>query len=68
MFTTLAMARTGKVISNLMVDLAPSNAKLRQRAVRIVTELTKADEAGAQNALQRHGWVIKKAVARQQKK
>src|SRR5204862_5383494 len=41
-FTTLAMSRTGKVLSNLMVDLNPSNAKLRDRAVRIVRELTGA--------------------------
>src|SRR5258708_1439696 len=54
-FTTLAMVRTGKVISNLMVDLNPSNAKLRDRAVRIVRELTGADEATAKAALKESG-------------
>ncbi|MFM8420930.1 MAG: N-acetylmuramic acid 6-phosphate etherase, partial [Verrucomicrobiota bacterium] len=34
--TTLAMVRRGKVVGNLMVDLNPSNAKLRDRAARIV--------------------------------
>ena len=38
MFTTLAMVRLGKVRSNLMIDLDPTNAKLRTRAVRIVRE------------------------------
>jgi N-acetylmuramic acid 6-phosphate etherase len=63
-FTTLAMVRLGKVMSNLMVDLHPTNEKLRRRAVRIVQELTAADAGSAQMALERSGWVIKKAVAR----
>ena len=64
LFTTLAMVRLGKVRSNLMIDLKPSNAKLRGRAVRIVQELTGAGCAAAKTALQRSGWVIKTAVAR----
>jgi N-acetylmuramic acid 6-phosphate etherase len=60
-FTTLAMVRTGKVISNLMVDLNPSNVKLRDRAARIVRALTGADEAAARAALEESGWVVKKA-------
>ena len=63
-FTTLAMVRTGKVISNLMVDLNPSNVKLRDRAVRIVRELTGADEATATAALNESGWVVKQAWQR----
>jgi N-acetylmuramic acid 6-phosphate etherase len=62
MFTTLAMVRIGKVRSNLMVDLKPGNAKLRDRAVRIVRELTGADYPAAQEALERSGWVVAKAV------
>ena len=64
MFTTLAMVRLGKVISNLMVDLNPSNVKLRDRAVRIVRELTAADEATTMEALEKSGWIVKKAVRR----
>jgi N-acetylmuramic acid 6-phosphate etherase len=66
-FSTLAMVKSGKVIGNLMVDLNPANAKLRERAARIVRELTGADYASACEALERSGWVIKKAVARQKK-
>jgi N-acetylmuramic acid 6-phosphate etherase len=62
-FSTLAMVKSGKVIGNLMVDLNPANVKLRDRAARIVQELTKADYATAREALERNGWVIKKAVA-----
>jgi N-acetylmuramic acid 6-phosphate etherase len=63
-FTTLAMVRIGKVISNLMVDLNPSNTKLRDRAVRIVQDLRSVDYNTAQAALERSGWVIKKACQR----
>jgi N-acetylmuramic acid 6-phosphate etherase len=64
MFTTLAMVRLGKVRSNLMIDLNPANVKLRDRAVRIVQELTGVDYRAAQGALERGGWVVKKAVGR----
>ncbi|MHB1307938.1 MAG: hypothetical protein ACYC23_12755 [Limisphaerales bacterium] len=47
-----------------MVDLHPSNAKLRDRAVRIVRELTGLDESSAHNALVRSDWVIKGALKR----
>ncbi|HVM49158.1 MAG TPA: N-acetylmuramic acid 6-phosphate etherase [Candidatus Acidoferrum sp.] len=63
LFTTLAMVRLGKVRSNLMVDLTPSNAKLRERAVRIVQDLTGAGYPQAETALQRRGWVVTSAVA-----
>lgn len=66
-FTTLAMVQMGKTASNLMVDLNPSNAKLRQRAIRIVSELTGSSEDQAARALQRSGWVIKKALAQVRK-
>ncbi len=64
MLTTLAMVRTGKVVSNLMVDLNPSNVKLRDRAVRIVRELTGADYETAKAALEREAWVVKAAWQR----
>ena len=62
--TTLAMVQIGKVVGNLMVDLDPSNTKLRARAVRIVRQLTQADEPLAREALEQSNWVVKKAIAR----
>jgi N-acetylmuramic acid 6-phosphate (MurNAc-6-P) etherase len=62
LFTTLAMVRLGKVKSNLMIDVDPSNVKLRQRAERIVRELTGVDSAAARGALERSGWVIQRAI------
>ncbi len=61
--TTLAMVRSGKVVGNLMVDLNPSNVKLRDRAVRIVSELTGADPATAKESLERHRWIVAEAAA-----
>jgi N-acetylmuramic acid 6-phosphate etherase len=68
LFSTLAMVRLGKVRSNLMIALRPSNAKLRDRAVRIVQELTGANYAAARARLTRSGWVVKKAVERPSRK
>lgn len=61
LFTTLSMVQLGKIVSNLMVDLHPSNSKLRDRAVRIVQELTGADPSRARGALEESGWVVKRA-------
>ncbi len=62
LFTTLAMVRLGKVSGNLMVDLNASNLKLRDRAVRIVRELTGAGDDTARAALERAGWNVKAAL------
>lgn len=64
MLTTLAMVRMGKVVSNLMIDVNPSNTKLRGRAIRILRELTGADEEKARAALARSGWDVKRAWER----
>ncbi|MGV3772402.1 MAG: N-acetylmuramic acid 6-phosphate etherase [Verrucomicrobiales bacterium] len=61
MFTTLAMVQMGKVMSNLMVDLNPSNMKLRDRAARIVMEVTGCDRELAEASLHKSNWVVKAA-------
>ena len=40
MISTVSMVRTGKVIQNLMVNVAPTNVKLFDRAARICDTLT----------------------------
>ncbi len=62
LFTTLAMVKLGKVSGNLMVDLNPSNVKLRERAVRIVCELMGTGDDTARDALERAGWNVKMAL------
>ena len=61
-FTTLSMVRLGKVACNLMIDLNPSNIKLRDRAVRIIQEITGATREQAQDRLEQCGWVVKDAL------
>jgi N-acetylmuramic acid 6-phosphate (MurNAc-6-P) etherase len=56
------MVHTGKVISNLMIDMNPSNVKLRDRAVRMVREITGRDEAAVKLGLEKAHWVVKAAV------
>jgi N-acetylmuramic acid 6-phosphate etherase len=53
--TTGAMVRLGKVYGNLMVDVVPTNTKLRARAARIVGALTGLAPAAAGRLLDRAG-------------
>jgi len=62
MISTIAMVRLGKTYGNLMVDLRATNAKLRERAVRIVQAVTGADRERAEAALQRAGLDVKLAI------
>ncbi len=68
MVTTLSMVRLGKVAQNLMVDLAPGNAKLRDRAVRILMELTDCPAETARKTLAANAWQVKKACRKLQNK
>ena len=62
MLSTCAMVKLGKTYGNLMVDVQPTNAKLRQRATRIVSEITGVDTATATALLQAADWQVKTAV------
>jgi N-acetylmuramic acid 6-phosphate etherase len=58
-FSTGAMVALGKVRGNLMIDLVITNAKLRDRAARLVAELEKCDYAEAVDRLQKNGWKLR---------
>lgn len=60
--TTAAMVRLGKVFENLMVDLRPGSAKLRDRAVRIVAAAGRAGRAEAERVLADCGGEVKTAI------
>lgn len=62
MLSTGVMIRLGKVYSNLMVDMQASNAKLRQRAIRMVRLATGAEEAEAGRVLAEAGGSVKTAI------
>jgi N-acetylmuramic acid 6-phosphate etherase len=60
--STATMVRLGKTYGNLMVDLRANNEKLRDRAVRIVSEITAASGSAARAALEASDWETKVAV------
>ena len=60
--STGAMVALGKVRGNLMIDLAITNKKLRDRAARLVAELGKCDYAEACERLQKNGWNLRAAL------
>ena len=62
MISTCAMVKTGKVYENLMINLRPTNQKLRQRMIRIVAELCGVGEEQALTLLEENDFVIRKAV------
>lgn len=63
--STALMTLAGKVHGNLMVDVKATNAKLRDRAARIVSALTGLDRSAAFALLERAGWSAKTAAAMQ---
>lgn len=62
MLSTGALVRLGYVHGNLMVNVQPTNAKLLDRSIRIVMELTGLERAAAKQALDAAGGEVKTAV------
>ncbi len=60
--STTLMIRMGKVYQNLMVDVKASNAKLRDRAARIIATLTGLPRDGCFEILDSAGGSVKTAV------
>ncbi|MFC4586041.1 N-acetylmuramic acid 6-phosphate etherase [Sphaerisporangium corydalis] len=62
MISTIAMIKCGRTFGNYMVEVSTSNAKLAERAARIVGEITGADGTAARLALETSGHEVKTAV------
>ena len=62
MLSTGAMIKLGKVRGNLMIDVKPTNEKLRDRAKRIVMTTANCSEEQAIDALRKFNWRAKDAV------
>ena len=62
MISTCAMVKTGKVYENLMINLRPTNIKLRARMIRIVCDILGTDGKDAEARLEAAGWNIREAV------
>ena len=60
--STGAMVALGKVRGNLMIDLHPNSAKLRDRAVRVVVDLAKCDYESARRKLEAADWNLRTVV------
>lgn len=60
--STTLMIRSGRVYRNLMVDLRATNAKLRDRAARVVASLTGLSRAESFGLLDAAGGAVKTAV------
>ena len=62
MLSTCAMVKNGYVYQNLMINLKPSNIKLKKRMIGIVVDILGCDEQKAESLLEENEWNIKKAV------
>ena len=62
MLSTGAMVKTGKVVGNLMVNVRPTNVKLRDRCIHILMELGDCDRETAETLIDKHG-DIRKSLA-----
>jgi len=60
--STGAMVRLGRVRGNLMIDLQPTNKKLRERAIGLVAQLTGCDRESARSRLARTDWNLRAAL------
>ncbi|AOM84492.1 N-acetylmuramic acid 6-phosphate etherase [Salisediminibacterium beveridgei] len=62
MITTTTMIKIGKVYENLMVDVKVSNNKLKERAINIVSTITKVSYADAEDVLRKTDYEVKPAI------
>ena len=62
MLTTGAMIKIGKTYENFMIDLMPTNEKLKDRAIRIVSEIAGVNASMALETLMNSGWKVKTAI------
>jgi N-acetylmuramic acid 6-phosphate etherase len=60
--STGIMVRLGKVYGNRMIDVSVTNSKLRDRATRIISDLTDLNHQQAQQLLQRSNQKVKLAL------
>jgi N-acetylmuramic acid 6-phosphate etherase len=62
MLSTAAMIRSGHTRGDLMVDLRATNAKLRERAIRMVSDVAGIDEEAARTRLEANEWSVRRSL------
>ncbi len=65
MISTGAMVKSGMVYENMMVNLKPTNVKLKDRVTRIVCEILQCEYAEAQDLLEQHDWNIRAVIEKE---
>lgn len=60
--TTCSMIKMGYVYENMMINLKPTNIKLTNRMIYIVSEICGCDNSVSKKLLEESGWNIKTAV------
>lgn len=60
--STCAMIKNGMVYENLMINLKPTNQKLKRRMIGIVSELSGLDEKESEERLEGCDWEIRKTL------
>ena len=64
LLSSIGMIRSGRVKDNLMINVQATNAKLRDRAKRLVMTLAEVGEAEAVKRLEKSGWDVARAVGK----
>jgi N-acetylmuramic acid 6-phosphate etherase len=62
MLSTAAMIRSGRTKGDLMIDLRPTNAKLRARAIRMVSDELGIGEDAARAKLEASDWSVRRTI------
>lgn len=62
MISTTVMIKMGNVYQNLMINVKPTNIKLKKRVISIVCDILACDEETAVTLLGRHNWSIREIV------
>lgn len=62
MLSTAAMIRSGRTRGDLMIDVRPTNAKLRERAIRMVRDEAGISEDEARARLEKADWSVRRAL------
>ena len=65
MITTTAMIQVGKIFKGYMVDVQPTNLKLKQRATNILANITHLSEEDARRVLEENDFDLKVAIISQ---